>query len=465
MLRLGPGPGDLGQRDAVLGGAADPHVPVVELELADRPGQQAARGAQDRLPEIRRGIPDRVADEERHPAAHRRSGVRAGRGVSRVDRHALERHAELLGGDQAHGGGGPLAEVHGPGPQRDRPVRQEIQRGSPRAPPDREGRVLAGNRAAATAADAVPDRGHTHSASPRARPRRRPGAALARLEPVWPDGLDGRGVGRVALEDLPRQEPVALPEAVPQAELERIQAQLRGQLVHLRLDGERDLRRARAAHAAGRGVVREDHPAVQLDVRPAVGTGRRGERLDHEPGSERGVRPGVGKHVDLEGGERRRRAWRRSGTGSGTGAASSSTRRTRPGCRRSGPAGPSARWPAPPGTGTRSRSSRRTRPRPRWGRRGRARPAGPASSRSRPAGSGSTASPSARRASRPPRRPARPPARGRRARSTGSCRCSPPRRRRGRTLPRCRPTAASARPAGCRRDGSAVRRPRARRRG
>ena len=50
-------------------------------------------------------------------------------------------------------------------------------------------------------------------------------------------------------------------------------------------------------------VVREDHPAVQLDVRPAVGPGRRAERLDHEPGTERGVRTGVGEHVDLERGE------------------------------------------------------------------------------------------------------------------------------------------------------------------
>ncbi len=35
-------------------------------------------------------------------------------------------------------------------------------------------------------------------------------------------------------------------------------------------------------------------------MRPAIGTGRRGERLDHEPGAERGVRAGVGEHVDLE---------------------------------------------------------------------------------------------------------------------------------------------------------------------
>ena len=105
------------------------------------------------------------------------------------------------------------------------------------------------------------------------------------------------------LEDLAGHEPVALPEAVPHPELERIHAQPLGQLVHLRLDRERDLRRPRAAHAAGRRVVREHHPSVEIDVLPAVGTGRRGERLHHESGPERRVRPGVREDVHLEGRE------------------------------------------------------------------------------------------------------------------------------------------------------------------
>ncbi len=112
-----------------------------------------------------------------------------------------------------------------------------------------------------------------------------------------------RAVGRVALEDLAGEEPVAPSQPVPLPELEGIHAELLGQQVHLRLDGERDLRRPRTAHASGRRVVREGHPAVELDVRPAVRTRRRGERLDHEPRAERGVRTGVGEHVDLEGGE------------------------------------------------------------------------------------------------------------------------------------------------------------------
>ena len=218
--------------------------------------------------------------------------------------HALERDAELLGGDQAQRGGGPLAEVDRAGPQGDRAVAQEIQRGSPRPSPDRQGGVLAresGRRL-------PPPMPYQIDATPT--PRRRVpgpsaglGAPLQRLEPVRPDGLDRRAVGRVALEDLAGQEPVALPQPVPLPELERVHAEPLGELVHLRLDGERDLRRPRTAHAAGRRVVREHDPAVELDVRPAVGTGRRGERLDHEPGAERGVRAGVGEHVDLEGGE------------------------------------------------------------------------------------------------------------------------------------------------------------------
>ncbi len=103
------------------------------------------------------------------------------------------------------------------------------------------------------------------------------------------------------LEDLAGQEPVALPKAVSLPECEWIHAQPRGELVNLRLDGEGDLRRPRSAHAAGGRVVREHHAAVELDVRPAVGSGRRGEGLDHEPGPEGGVGAGVGKHVDLEG--------------------------------------------------------------------------------------------------------------------------------------------------------------------
>ena len=86
-----------------------------------------------------------------------------------LDRHPLERHAELLGGDEAHGGRGPLAEVDRPGSQGRSTRPRRVQRGPARASTDRQRRVLAGNRAASPTADAVPDRRHAHPAPQRAR--------------------------------------------------------------------------------------------------------------------------------------------------------------------------------------------------------------------------------------------------------------------------------------------------------
>ena len=167
-------------------------------------------------------------------------------------RHALERHAELLGGDQAHGGGGPLAEVDRAGPERDRAVGEEIQAARPGPRP-----TVAAGSWPGVGPPPPPPMPYQIDATPT--PRRSvpgriagPGAPLQRLEPVRPDRLDGRAVGRVALEDLAGQEPVALPQPVPLPELEGIHAEPLGEQVHLRLDGERDLRRPRAAHAAGR---------------------------------------------------------------------------------------------------------------------------------------------------------------------------------------------------------------------
>ena len=53
----------------------------------------------------------------------------------------------------------------------------------------------------------------------------------------------------------------ARPERVAQPELERIDAQLAGQLVHQRLVGDRRLRHAEAAERAGRRAVRVDRAA------------------------------------------------------------------------------------------------------------------------------------------------------------------------------------------------------------
>ena len=192
------------------------------------------------------------------------------------------------------------------------------------------------------------------------------------------------------------------------------------------------------AHAAGVRVVRVRDAAVELDVRPAVGPGRGAESLDHEPGTERGVRAGVGEDVHRERGElavasgagpashRERVALGRGHEGLGP-AVDDLHRPARSGTRR-----------APPGTGTRSRSCRRRRPRTTVGI--------DADSLDRQAHRVRDLPPlvvrelrrrTARRAFRPPSRPAPPPARGRHARSMASCRSPRPPRPPGR-IPRRR---------------------------
>jgi hypothetical protein len=97
-----------------------------------------------------------------------------------------------------------------------------------------------------------------------------------------PAALDHLPHRRRALEDLAGGEHRAGADGVPQPQLERIEPELRGELVHRALVGEADLRRAEAAHRAAGRVVRVDDRRLDEDVRHLVRPGcERGRVAEH----------------------------------------------------------------------------------------------------------------------------------------------------------------------------------------
>ena len=95
------------------------------------------------------------------------------------------------------------------------------------------------------------------------------------------EALGGLGVGVVRVQ---------------QAELEGVDARLLGELVHVRLEGEGQLRRAVAAHGLRVGVVRVDAGGLEAHVRHLVEAGR---RHHHDRGRGRAPR-GIGAIVKNE---------------------------------------------------------------------------------------------------------------------------------------------------------------------
>ncbi len=113
-----------------------------------------------------------------------------------------------------------------------------------------------------------------------------------RLQALQQLGHRGR-----AVHDLPGWRLVAHADRVAAAQLDRVQPELRGQLVHLGLVAERRLHRAETAHRAARRVVRVDAVAVDVHVRHHVRADPHGPGVaDHGRGAG-GVRPAV--QVDL----------------------------------------------------------------------------------------------------------------------------------------------------------------------
>src|ERR1700733_14507006 len=72
---------------------------------------------------------------------------------------------------------------------------------------------------------------------------------------------------------LPRGADRALLESVEQANIDGIDAQGMGDIVHVRFVSEADLRRPEASHRAGHGFVRVDHKRFRLQVLDVVGSG------------------------------------------------------------------------------------------------------------------------------------------------------------------------------------------------
>ena len=92
---------------------------------------------------------------------------------------------------------------------------------------------------------------------------------------------------------------VSVAEDVPQAQLERIEAELLGQEVHRPLGGPGRLHLAVAPEGAVRRQVGVDAVGVDADVRDAVGPGRGEAHLLRHAGPAVGVRAGVGVAGDL----------------------------------------------------------------------------------------------------------------------------------------------------------------------
>ena len=222
------------------------------VELRGRHGRAAGRAASRRP--SRAALPAmNVVRLACVPTSH---GCTAGVGVDHVD--ALERHAERLGDDHGEHGLRALADLARPG---DRAM--TVPKSS-----SFDDRAAAVRAVDARAAADVEHAGVADAALPAGRRRRRaprasPAAAASRHSRIAHDvrtkpcGLTSPGFG-----------------ALQPAQLEPVHAEPVGQVVHLRLDRERGLEVAVAAHRARVGVVRvgdrrvEAHARARGRVRP-----------------------------------------------------------------------------------------------------------------------------------------------------------------------------------------------------
>ena len=99
--------------------------------------------------------------------------------------------------------------------------------------------------------------------------------------------------GSEPVDHLARRQPVAGLERVEQPQLDRVDLERRGELVHLRLGREARLHGAEAAHRAARRVVRVDRRALDQRVVDAVRADGEGGGVRDHGGRARGVRAAV----------------------------------------------------------------------------------------------------------------------------------------------------------------------------
>ena len=216
---------------------------------------------------------------------HRRRAARAGglvvgrdRGVGRDDDHPRERDREDLGGDLGEHGPRALSHLDGAGQHADAAVGVQAD--------DRLGHAGA-DRGLEHRGEAAPAIGGAGE-----RPADRLGrAAQALLELA----VDGRVAGG---------ERLAVAEEVVAPEVDGIAAEPVGGDVEERLERPRELRHAEAAKRAARRGVRVDGGTAEIDVRHAIGAGRRVGRLLDDARPDVGVGPDVVLRVAVHGGER-----------------------------------------------------------------------------------------------------------------------------------------------------------------
>ena len=96
---------------------------------------------------------------------------------------------------------------------------------------------------------------------------------------------DDVGDRRAALDGLTRDDAVAVAQRIPLPELDRIDVERGGELIHLRLVRETRLDRAKPTHRAGRGVVRVRADGVYSRVGHAIGSGAEARRIRDDRGA------------------------------------------------------------------------------------------------------------------------------------------------------------------------------------
>ena len=106
------------------------------------------------------------------------------------------------------------------------------------------------------------------------------------------------------LQVLARGGLFALDDEVLAPEVDRVDAEVAGDVVQVRLDREDALRVAGSAHEAARDLVRVDEARLDADVGDAVGPRGLVRAPDGAEGLERGVGAGVDEVLDLVGDER-----------------------------------------------------------------------------------------------------------------------------------------------------------------
>ena len=276
---------DARQRERAIGRAAHERATVGQHDVTGGGLQKRGRRRAQMAADFARRVEHRVA---RHQKLARRGGrARARRemAVTSDGGHPLDVETQHLGGDGAERRGLSPAHVGRGATDDGGAVQLHADPGT--------------RRVARPAHPAVRRERRGHRAAEACRPAARP--ALAEPGPRASHRL---GEQRLGLEHLARGERVALAEKVFLAQRERVDAERRGEGVHLSFVGEAGLDGAEAPVGARHRVVRVDRRCLHPDVRDPVWPRRGHQAVEQDPRRERCVGTGVGDELGLERGER-----------------------------------------------------------------------------------------------------------------------------------------------------------------